>query len=79
MGIDLLWDFQYHPLGGEALQYDIGLGPYSFLGSPFEIGLAAEFALEYRFGGISAQPYRNWPRLFLCRATGLARIVLNNL
>ena len=60
VGIDLLWDFVYQPLGGEAFYYYIGAGPYSYLGSPFELGLAAEFGLEYHFQGIPIAIGGDW-------------------
>jgi hypothetical protein len=60
VGIDLLWDFQYRPLGGEAFFYYIGVGPYSFLGSPFELGLVAEFGLEYHFAGFPIAIGGDW-------------------
>ena len=41
VGIDLIWDFHYKRLGSEAFNWYIGLGPYSFLGTPFELGLVA--------------------------------------
>lgn len=49
IAVDLIWDFFYMPLGNEAFDWYIGLGPYSFLGSPFELGLMAEIGLEYHF------------------------------
>jgi len=49
VGIDLLWDFIYEPLGDEALHWYAGVGPYAFLGSPFALGAVGELGLEYRF------------------------------
>ena len=49
VGIDLLWDFIYEPLGGEDLHWYAGLGPYAFLGDPFALGAVGEIGLEYRF------------------------------
>lgn len=49
IGIDLLWDFIYEPLGDEALNWYAGVGPYTFLGSPFAIGAVGELGLEYQF------------------------------
>lgn len=48
-GIDLIWDFIYRPLDGDFLYWYAGLGPYTFLGSPFELGAVGELGLEYRF------------------------------
>lgn len=49
VGIDLIWDFIYRPLGGEDLYWYAGAGPYTFLGSPFALGVVGELGLEYRF------------------------------
>ncbi|MFY0631624.1 MAG: hypothetical protein JXR05_14710 [Flavobacteriaceae bacterium] len=63
VGIDLIWDFIYKPLGDEELHWYAGLGPYAFLGSPFQLGATGELGLEYRFKdtplvlGIDWRPY----------------------
>ena len=49
VGIDLLWDFIYQPLGDEALHWYAGLGPYTLIGDKFRLGAAGEIGLEYRF------------------------------
>ena len=64
VAIDVLWDFFYRPLGGEAFNWYIGAGPYAFLGDPFRLGLAAEVGLEYRFQGVPLVIGGDWrPRL----------------
>jgi hypothetical protein len=60
VGVDLLWDFFYKPFGKEAFNWYIGAGPYTFLGSPFELGLAAEIGLEYHFKGIPLAIGGDW-------------------
>ena len=60
MAIDLLWDFYYQPFGNEAFDWYIGAGPYSFLGNPFQLGLAAEIGLEYHFKGIPIAIGGDW-------------------
>ena len=63
LGIDLLWDFIYQPLGEENLHWYAGLGPYTFLGSPFQLGAVGELGLEYKFDeipliiGVDWRPY----------------------
>ncbi|MBL4605104.1 MAG: hypothetical protein JKY02_05435 [Flavobacteriaceae bacterium] len=63
IGIDLVWDFIYEPLGDEELHWYAGLGPYAFLGSPFQLGTTGELGLEYRFKntplvlGVDWRPY----------------------
>ena len=66
VGIDLLWDFFYRPLGGEAFNWYLGFGPYAFIGSPFKFGIAAEAGLEYHFNGVPIAIGADWrPRLRL--------------
>ncbi len=52
VGIDLLWDFLYRPLGDEAFNWYIGVGPYIQIDDPFWLGVAGEIGLEYRFNGV---------------------------
>jgi hypothetical protein len=49
VGIDLLYDFLYRPLKGEAFNWYVGAGPYTVIGDPFWLGVVAEAGLEYRF------------------------------
>lgn len=66
VGIDLLWDLLYRPLGGEAFNWYLGFGPYAFLGSPFKLGIAAEAGLEYHFNAAPIAIGADWrPRLRL--------------
>ncbi|MCY1721763.1 hypothetical protein OU798_15520 [Prolixibacteraceae bacterium Z1-6] len=52
VGIDVLWDFLYRPLGDEAFNWYVGVGPYIQIDDPFWLGVAGEIGLEYRFNGI---------------------------
>ena len=38
VGIDLLWDFLYRPLGNEPLNWYVGAGPYMLIEDPFYLG-----------------------------------------
>ena len=49
VGIDLLWNFVYRPLSGEALNWYAGAGPYVVIDDPFWLGVVGEIGLEYRF------------------------------
>ena len=62
-GADVLWDFLYRPLGGEAFNWYAGVGPY--LGvfdtkndkedgddTEFNLGVVGEIGLEYRFNSV---------------------------
>ena len=55
-----IWDFYYQPFGNEAIDWYVGAGPYSFLGNPFQLGLAAEIGLEYHFKGIPIAIGGDW-------------------
>jgi hypothetical protein len=64
VGVDALWDFLYRPLGDEAFHYYAGVGPYAFLGDPFQLGVVAELGLEYRFKGAPIVIGGDWRPLF---------------
>lgn len=49
VGIDLLWDFIYRPLGDDGINWYLGVGPNTYLSSPFSLGVVGEIGLEYRF------------------------------
>jgi len=49
VGVDLLWDFIYQPLSGEAFNWYAGVGPFVWIGDPFQLGVVGELGLEYRF------------------------------
>lgn len=49
LGVDVLWDFVYRPLGGEAFNWYAGVGPSLFLSDPFALGVVGELGLEYKF------------------------------
>ncbi|MEN8117752.1 MAG: outer membrane insertion C- signal [Bacteroidota bacterium] len=73
VGIDLLWDFLYRPLGGEAFNWYLGVGPYTRIGEytnkndevdDFDLGATFEVGLEYRFGTVPIALGIDWrPRL----------------
>lgn len=60
VGIDLLWDLLYRPLGEEALYYYAGFGPYAFFDDPFIFGVVGELGLEYRFKDIPLVVGGDW-------------------
>lgn len=64
VGIDLIWDFIYQPIGGEELYWYAGVGPYTFLGSPFALGAVGELGLEYRFDTIPLAIGADWRPFF---------------
>lgn len=64
VGIDVLWDFVFRPLGGEDLYWYAGVGPYAFLGDPFALGAVGEIGLEYRFDSIPLVIGADWRPYF---------------
>ncbi len=60
VGIDVLWDFIYQPLGGEAFNWYAGVGAFTFLGTPFALGVAGEIGLEYRFNKVPISLSADW-------------------
>jgi len=65
VGVDLLWDFFHRPIGGaEGLSWYIGVGPFAFLGDPFQLGVVAEIGLEYHFKEIPLAIGADWRPFF---------------
>jgi len=64
LGVDLLWDFLYRPLGDETLNWYAGVGPYAFIGDPFQLGVVGELGLEYRFSGVPIALGVDWRPYF---------------
>ena len=59
-GIDLLWDFIYRPISGEAFKWYLGAGPYVWIDDPFWLGAAGEIGLEYSFETIPISLSMDW-------------------
>lgn len=64
VGVDLLWDMIYRPIGNEAIHYYGGFGPYAFFDDPFVFGVVAELGLEYRFKDIPLVIGGDWRPFF---------------
>lgn len=60
VGIDLLWDFLYKPLKGEAFHWYLGAGPYTQIDDPFWLGVVAEAGLEYKFNKVPIAIGLDW-------------------
>lgn len=70
VGIDVLWDFLYRPIGGEAFNWYLGAGPYIQIADPFWLGVAAEAGLEYRFKTVPLAIGADWrPGLSIIETT----------
>ncbi len=64
VGVDLLWDFIYQPLGNEELHWYAGFGAFTFVGSPFALGAIGEIGLEYRFKELPLVIGTDWRPFF---------------
>lgn len=72
VGIDLLWDFLYRPLGNEPLNWYVGAGPYMLIEDPFYLGVAGEVGLEYRFSEVPIALGFDWrPRFNIIETTDM--------
>jgi hypothetical protein len=66
VGIEALWDFIYRPLGGEAFNWYVGVGPSLLIDDPTWFGASGEIGLEYRFNGAPLALGVDWrPTFFL--------------
>ena len=87
VGVEALWDFLYRPLGGEAFNWYVGVGPSLVIDSPFFLGVSGEVGLDYHFNGAPIAIGVDWrPTLWIIETTDFAadgfglniRYVFNN-
>jgi len=52
VSVDALWDFIYKPLGNEAFNWYLGVGPTTSIDEDFWLGVAGEVGLEYCFNSV---------------------------
>jgi len=65
-GLEVLWDFAYHPFGGEAFYYYVGVGPSFLFSDPLFFGISGELGLEYHFNGVPIAVGADWrPTYFI--------------
>lgn len=71
VGIEALWDFLYRPLGGEAFNWYVGVGPSLLVGDdPLLFGASGEIGLEYQFSGAPLSLSLDWrPTLVIVEKT----------
>ena len=70
VGVELLWDFIYQPLGEEALNWYLGAGPSVLIDDPFLLGFSGEVGFEYRFTEVPIAVGFDWrPTLFIIEET----------
>ncbi len=60
MGVEAIYDFLYGRLGQEAFNYYIGLGAFTWLGNPFQLGVSSELGIEYHFAGFPLALGLDW-------------------
>lgn len=60
LGIDVLWDFVYRPLGKEALNWYAGVGPYLQIADPFWLGAIGELGVDYQFESVPISLSVDW-------------------
>lgn len=66
VGVDLLWDFIYKPLGTDGFDWYAGAGPTLWLHDPFWLGVSGEIGIEYHFAGAPVALGIDWrPTFFL--------------
>ena len=49
VGVEVLYDFLYRELCGEAIYWYVGVGGFTSFGDPFYVGASGEAGAEYRF------------------------------
>ena len=70
VGVEALWDFIYRPLGGEAFNWYLGVGPSVLFDEDFRLGASGEIGLEYRFNGVPLALGIDWrPTLYIVEQT----------
>jgi hypothetical protein len=70
VGVDVLWDLLYRPLGEEAFNWYLGVGPTTYIGDEFWLGASGEIGLEYRFDTVPVAIGVDWrPTLWVIEET----------
>jgi hypothetical protein len=64
VGIDVLWDFLYKPIGSSPINWYAGVGPYTQIDDPFYLGVVGEAGLEYRFNKVPIALGVDWRPTF---------------
>lgn len=65
VGVEVLWDFLYKPLGGEEFNWYVGAGPSILIDDPFYLGISGEAGLEYRFKQVPLAIGADWRPTFM--------------
>lgn len=71
IALDVLWDFINRPVGGEALNWYMGVGPSLYFGHHSWLGVSGELGLEYRFNVVPIAVGVDWrPTFWLVKNSG---------
>lgn len=65
VGVDLLWDFVYRPLGDIPMNWYLGAGPVAFVGNDFILGGAGELGLAYKIPDVPISISADWRPTFV--------------
>lgn len=70
VGVEALWDFLFRPLGGEAFNWYVGVGPSMLFGDLFLLGASGEVGLSYKFNGVPISLSADWrPTFYIVEET----------
>lgn len=70
VGVEVLWDFLFRPLGGEAFNWYVGVGPSLLFDDPFFLGASGEVGLSYKFNGVPLSLSADWrPTFYIVEET----------
>lgn len=64
VGVELLWDVLYRPLGSTDLDWYIGAGLATLIDDPFWFGFSGEVGLEYHFAKVPVALGGDWRPTF---------------
>jgi len=64
VGIDALWDFINKPINGEAFNWYLGVGPSTYIGDRFDLGVSGEIGIEYHFSEVPIALGVDWRPTF---------------
>lgn len=64
VGVEVLWDFLYRPINGEAFHWYGGAGVSTLIDDPFRFGISAEVGLSYKFNKIPLSLSSDWRPTF---------------
>ncbi|MGG7036107.1 MAG: hypothetical protein ACI7YS_13065 [Flavobacterium sp.] len=64
VGVEVLWDVLYKPLGSSDFHWYLGAGPSALIDDPFWLGISGEAGLEYRFKGVPIVLGADWRPTF---------------